>query len=212
MSSITLTHTTKNTTENESKNLNNDIIFKKTTSKITKFTKTLTIKLNSQEIVMSNNTNLEKEKESEKESESKLIEEIKLRSILKNNKFKSTETITKIVLKPKIVKFIDELSDEEYEVNLKKDILTLSENLPKKSSIKIIDNLNEEKTKTEKKRTSSNKQLAEIFYIPSLKNIIREKENEKTKKMEKNEIIKNNKNLKKKNAEDKVNSKCCTIF
>jgi hypothetical protein len=153
-----------------------------------------------------------------------------MKSILKNNKFNSSVSLKEF--RKKSVKFIDELPEKENEENEnKKENNTSFKNVDSN----LYDFNNEININTEKDtKKTSNRQLAEIIYIPSLRNcktminninnisVSKEKNNKNNKKNknDKNDKIKNiqtnnsNSVKKKKNnlEEDKVTTKCCLIF
>jgi len=219
MSSITTSIYTslRNSTESDAKNLNKieeketEIIFKRNNSNSSKTSlkRSLTINIKpSEEKMVSNPTTLiEKINENEKEKEKPYSVSNETKSILKNNTQSSRKNLKRISVKT--VKFIDEEIEKENEVNEENEILKLNEILHQKIKVKflgnngieIIENNKNEENK-ENKITSSNKQLAEIIYIPSVKNY----NNDSEKKSSLRKLRKNN------NIEDKVSSKCCNIL
>ena len=212
MSSVTTSiFTARNTTDTEvtKKVGETEITFKKNTAKLNSNKKTLSININSRE--EKTTSNIKQEPVLTYKVHNLIKNEPKedvviTKSILKN-KLRSCESLTKLNFKA--VKFMDELPEDEDEDSAESDKL--------KKTVTIKEN----NSTTPKQKKTSNKQLAQIIYIPSLKNIGKQKTlssydrtnlaNKNRTNLKKN-IVNSRKNIVEDKVEGKVDSKCCLIF
>jgi hypothetical protein len=240
MSSITTSlFTYRNSCESDSKcngNEKTEIIFKMKNINLRSVSlqRTLTINIKPPEEKLTSNTyiileekkqkelqiEIEKEREMEKyQKKPSIINEMK--SILRNNKFKSSESLKEV--KRKSVKFIDELPVEENEENEHNNENNNKSIEVNKKKINFCDFNSVNDINTFDNKNTSNRKLAEIIYIPSIKdanisinidNNFNKQINEKKIQIQNIHTNDSKVKIKKKNnlEEDKVTTKCCLIF